>query len=95
MWIHRLRPRPDDGIDPEDVNISYAVHSWARGQGIAVQAVRLICDVLRTNQIGRRAAILAEPETGGRSVWQSSPASDTSETFHPPGTHSLTELRRR
>ncbi|MFC0623465.1 GNAT family N-acetyltransferase [Kribbella deserti] len=39
-----------------------AVHPWARGQGVAVEAVRLICDVLRTGKIGRRAAIRVEPE---------------------------------
>ncbi len=26
-------PENDDGIDSEDVSISYAVHPWARGQG--------------------------------------------------------------
>jgi RimJ/RimL family protein N-acetyltransferase len=55
-------PDLDDGIEPEDVSLSYSVHPWARGQGVAVDAVRLICDVLRTNQIGRRAAIRVEPE---------------------------------
>jgi RimJ/RimL family protein N-acetyltransferase len=55
-------PENDDGIDSEDVSISYAVHPWARGQGVAVEAVRLICDVIRTNQIGTRAAIRVEPE---------------------------------
>jgi len=33
-----------------------------RPQGVAVEAVRLICDVIRTNQIGTRAAIRVEPE---------------------------------
>lgn len=55
-------PQNDDGIDPEDVSISYTVHPWARGQGVAVEAVRLVCDVLRTNRIGTRAAIRVEPE---------------------------------
>jgi hypothetical protein len=49
-------PDNDDGIEPEDVSISYAVHPWARGQGAAVDAVRLICDILRANQIGTRVA---------------------------------------
>jgi len=55
-------PDLDDGLDPDDVALAYAVHPWARGQGIAVEAVRLICDVLRTNAIGTRAAIRVEPE---------------------------------
>jgi RimJ/RimL family protein N-acetyltransferase len=42
--------------------LAYAVHPWARGQGVAVEAVRLICDVLRTDEIGARAAIRVEPE---------------------------------
>jgi RimJ/RimL family protein N-acetyltransferase len=52
----------DDGIDADDVALSYAIHPWARGQGVAVEAVRLLCDVLRTNKIGTRAAIRVEPE---------------------------------
>lgn len=55
-------PDNSDGIDPEDVSISYAVHPWARGRGVAVEAVRLLCDVIRTNQIGTRVAIRVEPE---------------------------------
>lgn len=54
-------PDNDDGLDPADVSISYAVHPWARGQGVAVEAVRLICDIIRTEQIGTRAAIRVEP----------------------------------
>lgn len=57
-------PDISDGIEPEAeaVNISYAVHPWARRQGVAVEAVRLICDAIRTDQIGARAAIRVEPE---------------------------------
>lgn len=55
-------PDLDDGLDPDDVALAYAVHPWARGQGVAVEAVRLICDVLRTDEIGTRAAIRVEPE---------------------------------
>ncbi|MDX2968050.1 GNAT family N-acetyltransferase [Kribbella solani] len=50
-----------DGLDPDDVALAYAVHPWARGQGIAPEAVRLICDVLRANETGTRAAIRVEP----------------------------------
>ena len=57
----------NDGIELDDVSLSYSVHPWARGQGVAVDAVRLICDVLREQQIGRRAAIRVEPENA-RSV---------------------------
>jgi RimJ/RimL family protein N-acetyltransferase len=55
-------PDLDDGIEAGDVSLSYSVHPWARGQGVAVEAVRLICDIIRTKHIGRRAAILVEPE---------------------------------
>ena len=60
-------PDNDDGIESDDVSLSYSVHPRARGQGVAVDAVRLICDVLRERQIGRRAAIRVEPENA-RSV---------------------------
>lgn len=57
-------PDISDGIESETgaVNISYAVHPWARGQGVAVEAVRLMCDIIRTGQIGSSAAIRVEPE---------------------------------
>ncbi|WP_405063443.1 GNAT family N-acetyltransferase [Kribbella sp. NBC_01505] len=55
-------PDLDDGLDPDDIALAYAIHPWARGRGIAVEAVRLICDVLRTEKIGTRAAIRVEPE---------------------------------
>ena len=55
-------PDIDDGIEPQDVSIAYAVHPWARGRGVAVEAVRLVCDVMRKDQIGTRAAIRVEPE---------------------------------
>ena len=42
--------------------MSYAVHPWARRRGVAVEAVRLICAFVRTNQIGTRAAIRVDPE---------------------------------
>ncbi|NUR69225.1 MAG: GNAT family N-acetyltransferase [Hamadaea sp.] len=55
-------PDLDDGIEPQDVALSYAVHPWARGQGVAVEAVRLVCEVLLADGIGTRAAIRVEPE---------------------------------
>ena len=55
-------PDNQDGIERDDVNLSYSVHPWARGQGVAVQAVGLVCDILRERGIGRRAAIRVEPE---------------------------------
>jgi RimJ/RimL family protein N-acetyltransferase len=55
-------PDVRDGLEPGDVNISYAVHPWARGRGIAVEAVRLICDFLREHQIATRAAIRVDPD---------------------------------
>lgn len=55
-------PDIDEGAEPGDVNVCYAVHPWARGRGVAVVAVRLVCDVLRREGTGVRAAIRVEPE---------------------------------
>jgi RimJ/RimL family protein N-acetyltransferase len=57
-----FNPDLDDGLEPDEVKVSYAVHPWARGRGVAVEAVGLVCDVLRRDGIGSRAAILVEPE---------------------------------
>ena len=54
-------PDNRDGLVTGDVNLSYAVHPWARGRGVAVEAVRLICEFVRTNHLGTRAAIRVEP----------------------------------
>ncbi|WP_250030347.1 GNAT family N-acetyltransferase [Paractinoplanes maris] len=51
-----------DGLKPGDVNISYAVHPWARGRGVAVEAVRLTLEHMRENRIGTRAAIRVDPD---------------------------------
>jgi RimJ/RimL family protein N-acetyltransferase len=51
-----------DGLEPGDVNISYAVHPWARGRGVAGESVRLILEYMRENRIGTRAAIRVDPE---------------------------------
>lgn len=48
-------------IGPGDVNLAYAVHPWARGRGVAVEAVRLVCDRLRATGTGCRALIRVEP----------------------------------
>ncbi len=55
-------PNVLDGLEPGDVNLSYAVHPWARGRGLAVEAVRLICEFIQVNDIGVRAALRIEPE---------------------------------
>lgn len=55
-------PDLDDGFEPNDVSLSYAVHPSARGQGVGVEAIRLLCDAIRTDRIGTRAAIRVEPE---------------------------------
>ena len=51
-----------DGLEPGDVNLSYTVHPWARGSGVASAAVVEVCQRLREEGTGRRAAIRAEPE---------------------------------
>ena len=55
-------PDHDDGLDADDVSLAYAVHPWARGRGVAAEAVRLVCAILRRDGVGTRAAILVEPE---------------------------------
>lgn len=55
-------PDTGDGLEAGDVNVSYAVHPWARGRGVAVEAVRLVCAFVRANHIGTRAAIRVDPE---------------------------------
>jgi RimJ/RimL family protein N-acetyltransferase len=46
-----------EGCEPGDVNIAYGVAPWARGRGLAAQAVTLVCERLRDQGIGRRAII--------------------------------------
>ena len=55
-------PDVGDGLEAGEVNVSYAVHPWARGRGVAVEAVRLICAFVRANHIGTRAAIRVDPD---------------------------------
>jgi RimJ/RimL family protein N-acetyltransferase len=55
-------PELGGDLGPGEVNLSYAVHPWARGRGVAVAAVLLICDRLREQAIGQRAVIRVEPE---------------------------------
>ncbi|MDE9366390.1 GNAT family N-acetyltransferase [Luteipulveratus sp. YIM 133132] len=57
-------PGLDGGLNPGQsaLSLAYAVHPWARGHGVAAEAVRLICDVLRTDRLGTRAAIRVEPD---------------------------------
>lgn len=54
-------PDAGDGLEVGDVNVSYALHPWVRGRGVAVEAVRLICAFVRANHIGTRAAIRGRP----------------------------------
>ena len=85
-------PDPDDDLAPGDVNLSYAVHPWARGRGVAVEAVRLICEYLREHGTGRRAAIRVYPDNHASVrvaeksgfTYVSDITSDTDE--HPDGT---------
>ncbi|MEU4219687.1 GNAT family N-acetyltransferase [Actinoplanes sp. NPDC026623] len=55
-------PDVTDGLEPGDVNISYAVHPWARGHGVAGEAVRLILEYMRENRIGTRAVVRVDPD---------------------------------
>lgn len=53
-------PDVTDALDPGDVNISYGVAPWARGHGVASQAVDLLCELLEDLGVGMRAAIRAD-----------------------------------
>lgn len=46
--------------EPGDVNIAYAIHPWARRQGVATAAIELICTHLEDLSVGQRAIIRAE-----------------------------------
>jgi RimJ/RimL family protein N-acetyltransferase len=54
-------------VGPGDVNLAYAVHPWARGRGVAVDAVALVCHLLRAGSLGNRAVIRTEPANGASS----------------------------
>lgn len=45
-----------------DVNVSYAVHPWARRRGVAAAAVALLCERLEAEGAALRAVIRTEPE---------------------------------
>ncbi|GAB2604319.1 GNAT family N-acetyltransferase [Pseudactinotalea suaedae] len=55
-------PAVDDGLEPGEVNITYATHPWARGRGVAVAAVQLLCDRMAEHAEGSHAAIRVDPE---------------------------------
>jgi RimJ/RimL family protein N-acetyltransferase len=55
-------PDNRDGLIAGDVNVSYAVHPWARGRAVAVKAVRLICAFVRANHVGGRVAVRVDPD---------------------------------
>ncbi|MBT2534169.1 GNAT family N-acetyltransferase [Arthrobacter sp. ISL-48] len=55
-------PDANDMPAAGDVNISYAVHPWARRQAVATTAVLQICNYLAEEDIGDRAIIRAARE---------------------------------
>jgi RimJ/RimL family protein N-acetyltransferase len=55
-------PEMNDLPAAGDVNISYAVHPWARRRAVASTAVLLVCRYIAENDIGDRAIIRADPE---------------------------------
>lgn len=55
-------PEVTDGLDAGDVNVTYAVHPWARGRGVAGEAVELICALIHDQRVGSRAAIRADSD---------------------------------
>jgi RimJ/RimL family protein N-acetyltransferase len=55
-------PETNDLPAAGDVNISYAVHPWARRRAVATIAVLLVCNYIADNDIGDRAIIRADPQ---------------------------------
>jgi RimJ/RimL family protein N-acetyltransferase len=55
-------PETNDLPAAGDVNISYAVHPWARRRAVATTAVLLVCNYIADNDIGDRAIIRADPQ---------------------------------
>lgn len=55
-------PDTNDLPSAGDVNISYAVHPWARRRAVATTAVLLVCNYIADKDIGDRAIIRAAPQ---------------------------------
>ncbi|GAB4097507.1 hypothetical protein GCM10028787_29820 [Brachybacterium horti] len=55
-------PDVTDGLEPGDVNVAYGVAPEARGRGVAVRAVDLVCDQILERGVGRRAVIRADAQ---------------------------------
>lgn len=53
-------PDVTDGREPGDVNVAYGVAPEARGRGVAMRAVDLVCDQILERGVGRRAVIRAD-----------------------------------
>lgn len=53
-------PDANDVPAAGDINIAYAVHPWARRQGVATSAVLLMCNHLADEYAGKRAIIRAD-----------------------------------
>lgn len=56
-----LNPEPVEGSGPGDVNVSYAVHPWARGSGIATQAVRRAAEIAEGRGLGTTLLVRVDP----------------------------------
>lgn len=53
-------PNTNDLPAAGDVNITYAVHPWARRRAVATTAVLLVCNYIADEDIGDRAIIRAD-----------------------------------
>lgn len=94
-------PELSDGLEEGEVNISFGVHPWARGRGVAGEAVRQMCHFVRKQRLGTRAALRVEPEniasirvaekSGFTFIREFTSTTDT----HPDGTPAVMRLYRR
>lgn len=62
VWLDRelagyveCDPVAEELLETGDVNVSYSVHPWARGRGVATAAVELICAFIAEESVGLRA----------------------------------------
>ncbi len=87
-------PGVGDGLEPGQVNITYAVHPWARRRGVASAAVGLLLEEMAERGVGTHAAIRVDPQnTASRGVAERSGFALAREVFsstdtRPDGTPS-------
>lgn len=57
-----VNPEAQDGVGVGDLNVSYAVHTWARRRGVATAAVRAVAGEVRGRWPGAALVIRVDPQ---------------------------------